>query len=150
MKEINSHQYHKNYEETKRNFIDPILTAEFSENINSTRGERTPKGKNWLKFIYLELNKREESNQSYKSSLIKVPERNSEIIPYKAPRIEESSPETTRYRPTQSSGRSQDDDNYPQYDLNDIKLPAYCNDHPESKLLYLAQIEGDEILCCVY
>ena len=66
---------------------------------------------------------------------------------YKAPKIEESSPETTRYRPTQSSGRSQEDENYPQYDLNEIELPAYCNDHPESKLLYLAQVEEDEILC---
>lgn len=72
-------------------------------------------------------------------------------MPYKQYIIEETSPETTRYRPTQSSARSQEGDNdYPQYDLNDIELPAFCRDHPDSKLLYLTQTQEDEILCCVY
>lgn len=75
------------------------------------------------------------------------PEEIDEMKPYNMPPAEEGSPETTRYRPSQSSPQSSKDEGYPQYDLSEIELPAYCNDHPDSKLLYLTQNGDDEILC---
>jgi hypothetical protein len=63
--------------------------------------------------------------------------------------LDEASLETTRYRPTQSDCKSEGEE-LPQYDLGEIELPAYCKDHPDSKLLYLTQTNDDEILCCVY
>ena len=44
-----------------------------------------------------------------------------------APSIEENenSPETTRYKPTNSSQRSIASSNFPNYDLSEIELPAY-------------------------
>lgn len=43
-KENNSHPYHKKYEDTKRQFIDPRSTAEFPEKFNWTR-DRFTQGK---------------------------------------------------------------------------------------------------------
>ena len=76
--------------------------------------------------------------------------RKNEIISYKHENVQENSPETTRYRPTQSTPRSPEDESLSPYNLNEIELPAYWKDHPDSKLLYIVQKTDDEILCCVY
>lgn len=92
----------------------------------------------------------EDQREKRSSSIVHKPEAREEIAPFRQPRVEEVNLETTRYRPTNSTQNSPTEEDLPHYDLNEIELPAYCKDHPDSKLLYLTQTEDDEILCCVY
>lgn len=73
-----------------------------------------------------------------------------EEIPIVQKQYEHNSPETTRYKPSEAASRSPDENEQTLYDLNEIELPAYCKDHPDSKLLYVVKLNGDEILSCVY
>jgi hypothetical protein len=92
----------------------------------------------------------DDQREKRSSSIVHKPEAREEIAPFRQPRVEEVNLETTRYRPTNSTQNSPTEEDLPHYDLNEIELPAYCKDHPDSKLLYLTQTEDDEILCCVY
>ncbi|CAI2387580.1 unnamed protein product [Moneuplotes crassus] len=140
-KEVNSHPYHKSYEESKRNFVSSKTTAKFPDAFESSLDS--------IKLQNIEYqNKDLKMERGYERR--SRPEEVDDMKSYNIPPAEEGSPETTRYRPSQSSPQSSKDEGYPQYDLSEIELPAYCNDHPDSKLLYLTQDGDDEILCCVY
>jgi len=144
-KDVSSNPYHKRYEDSKRNFIDPRDTAEFKDQFSWTRDKMSSQEIPDEKKIRCRV-KRSSSNLHYSRPNIPI----RDIVPCRdGQEGSEISPETTRYRPTHSSNTPTEDDQA-QYDLNDIELPAMCEDHPDSKLLYLAQTNDDEILCCVY
>ena len=60
------------------------------------------------------------------------------------------SPTNILYNQINRSGNSQTRATSSNYNTNDVVLPAFCSDHPDSKLSYLIQTSDGEVLGWVY